>query len=103
MPQILPGNPHKLPDGFQPHSFFFDRECYSETRQNVLCSLCIPYWLFLILNFQIVAFQLVQSPMNSYFNCTFCCIQYSCYFSIFCLLYTSPSPRDRTRSRMPSS
>ena len=23
--------------------------------------------------------------------------------SIFCLLYTSPSPRDRTRSRMPSS
>ena len=22
---------------------------------------------------------------------------------IFCLLYTSPSPRDRTRSRMPSS
>ena len=24
-------------------------------------------------------------------------------FIIFCLLYTSPSPRDRTRSRMPSS
>ena len=24
-------------------------------------------------------------------------------FSAFCLLYTSPSPRDRTRSRMPSS
>ena len=23
--------------------------------------------------------------------------------STFCLLYTSPSPRDRTRSRMPSS
>ena len=23
--------------------------------------------------------------------------------SVFCLLYTSPSPRDRTRSRMPSS
>ncbi|WDT36770.1 hypothetical protein PVA38_10965 [Streptococcus pneumoniae D39] len=23
--------------------------------------------------------------------------------SFFCLLYTSPSPRDRTRSRMPSS
>ena len=22
---------------------------------------------------------------------------------VFCLLYTSPSPRDRTRSRMPSS
>ena len=25
------------------------------------------------------------------------------YDNIFCLLYTSPSPRDRTRSRMPSS
>ena len=24
-------------------------------------------------------------------------------YSSFCLLYTSPSPRDRTRSRMPSS
>ena len=24
-------------------------------------------------------------------------------FGTFCLLYTSPSPRDRTRSRMPSS
>ena len=24
-------------------------------------------------------------------------------FSTYCLLYTSPSPRDRTRSRMPSS
>ena len=24
-------------------------------------------------------------------------------FLLFCLLYTSPSPRDRTRSRMPSS
>ena len=23
--------------------------------------------------------------------------------SLYCLLYTSPSPRDRTRSRMPSS
>ena len=25
------------------------------------------------------------------------------YYPISCLLYTSPSPRDRTRSRMPSS
>ena len=25
------------------------------------------------------------------------------YFADTCLLYTSPSPRDRTRSRMPSS
>jgi len=38
--------------------------------------------------------------------CTFC--SFSGYFMKFgpmnpCLLYTSPSPRDRTRSRMPSS
>ena len=28
---------------------------------------------------------------------------YLAHQSEFCLLYTSPSPRDRTRSRMPSS
>jgi len=26
-----------------------------------------------------------------------------CIYHVACLLYTSPSPRDRTRSRMPSS
>ena len=45
------------------------------------------------------------------------CIRYFCHANVFhahachaivghaivCLLYTSPSPRDRTRSRMPSS
>ena len=30
------------------------------------------------------------------------CVQYDAQFR-YCLLYTSPSPRDRTRSRMPSS
>ena len=29
--------------------------------------------------------------------------KYFCDTNYFCLLYTSPSPRDRTRSRMPSS
>ena len=31
------------------------------------------------------------------------CGRYSCASCGICLLYTSPSPRDRTRSRMPSS
>ena len=31
-----------------------------------------------------------------------CLISYG-YICMICLLYTSPSPRDRTRSRMPSS
>ena len=35
------------------------------------------------------------------FSETFYSIQGEGYFT--CLLYTSPSPRDRTRSRMPSS
>ena len=36
---------------------------------------------------------------------TFCFVSSSIYIlnDIRCLLYTSPSPRDRTRSRMPSS
>ena len=32
-----------------------------------------------------------------------CATPLTCRQGIFCLLYTSPSPRDRTRSRMPSS
>ena len=28
---------------------------------------------------------------------------HQCQIALSCLLYTSPSPRDRTRSRMPSS
>ena len=31
------------------------------------------------------------------------CKQFNDATKDFCLLYTSPSPRDRTRSRMPSS
>ena len=30
-------------------------------------------------------------------------LNYTPSYNKFCLLYTSPSPRDRTRSRMPSS
>ena len=30
-------------------------------------------------------------------------LEYDAYPAMACLLYTSPSPRDRTRSRMPSS
>ena len=43
----------------------------------------------------------VQSKVFQWFNC----IAYSTLAALLgsCLLYTSPSPRDRTRSRMPSS
>ena len=33
----------------------------------------------------------------------FCAPQKDGSLNVICLLYTSPSPRDRTRSRMPSS
>ena len=38
-----------------------------------------------------------------YFLIALCCISGYLSSSYSCLLYTSPSPRDRTRSRMPSS
>ena len=40
-----------------------------------------------------------------YFFVVFIAAHIALYIMIFkgCLLYTSPSPRDRTRSRMPSS
>ena len=36
-------------------------------------------------------------------NCVDCVVTSPPYWNLSCLLYTSPSPRDRTRSRMPSS
>ena len=44
---------------------------------------------------------------NAYNMCMGVChcvyLLYMCIVSVCCLLYTSPSPRDRHRSRMPSS
>ena len=31
------------------------------------------------------------------------CLEQQTHCTLFCLLYTSPSPRDRQKSRMPSS
>ena len=36
-------------------------------------------------------------------NCRACMVEIEGERVLACLLYTSPSPRDRTRSRMPSS
>ena len=46
-------------------------------------------------------FRLQQTGSNLYTEMQFSTPTGNMY--IFCLLYTSPSPRDRTRSRMPSS
>ena len=44
---------------------------------------------------------LMESPMHLFFDGK--CAVYIFFAISGCLLYTSPSPRDRTRSRMPSS
>ena len=43
----------------------------------------------------------ITAPRRS--NLTSVTGQFLAYLGVLCLLYTSPSPRDRTRSRMPSS
>ena len=50
----------------------------------------------------IKAFELIETQRK---NVTLTYFEFSTLAAliIFCLLYTSPSPRDRTRSRMPSS
>ena len=49
-------------------------------------------------------FQIEDLPLGTY-NLVVTCIGFEKLDipSVSCLLYTSPSPRDRTRSRMPSS
>ena len=46
--------------------------------------------------------RVIYGAVADFLNIT-CCGLYNPYSFNICLLYTSPSPRDRTRSRMPSS
>ena len=46
----------------------------------------------------------LKSVTSNHTHCHISVVHKWCeHFNITCLLYTSPSPRDRTRSRMPSS
>ena len=58
-------------------------------------TLGFPLILIFILGLIAAAYSSADSALTS-LTTSFC-------VDIFCLLYTSPSPRDRTRSRMPSS
>ena len=51
----------------------------------------------------VVAPEPFYSEMLKFQQYTFVCANSIGQNSLICLLYTSPSPRDRTRSRMPSS
>ena len=44
-----------------------------------------------------------HKKMKTYFGKDFKCIGINKWSFCICLLYTSPSPRDRQKSRMPSS
>ena len=58
-----------------------------------------PWWIAAVLSWGIALFEyLLQVPANRVGFTVLSLAQLK-----ICLLYTSPSPRDRTRSRMPSS
>ena len=50
-----------------------------------------------------IVVQVVDRSPTRMVHCTFCVLDITAEGLLDCLLYTSPSPRDRTRSRMPSS
>ena len=57
-------------------------------KKHVLCNHCRTGWIICTVCNKMFSMQNIYQA-NNHFN--------------DCLLYTSPSPRDRTRSRMPSS
>ena len=61
-------------------------DLFSKWTGNVVCWITVP--LILAMVYEVLARKLFTAPTMWAYDC---------------LLYTSPSPRDRTRSRMPSS
>src|SRR5664280_1530532 len=71
---------------------------------TLFCEIVCSVLLFIKRDAQVnEIFYPVGSLMNNHSDNLFITDPSSCYQCIICLLYTSPSPRDRTRSRMPSS
>ena len=62
-------------------------------RKNIIVILMSIELILLAVNINLVSFSIFLGDLTGQVFTLF----------IFCLLYTSPSPRDRTRSRMPSS
>ena len=61
-------------------------------RKNIIVILMSIELILLAVNINLVSFSIYLGDLSGQ------------VFTLFiCLLYTSPSPRDRTRSRMPSS
>ena len=80
------GGSGKMPSDMPPWmaSSIVNIDKFSKWVGNVVCWILMP--LILAMTYEVLARKLFHAP------------------TIWaCLLYTSPSPRDRTRSRMPSS
>ena len=68
-----------------------------------LWGLRLGYYLFVRIRFMKKDARLDKIRTNKYRLLQFWTLQTLSICILICLLYTSPSPRDRTRSRMPSS
>ena len=58
---------------------------------------------FILLNCDLGAEEYIVDELKQMQVVSHAYLTFGAYDVIACLLYTSPSPRDRTRSRMPSS
>eukprot|EP00831_Metopus_contortus_P069547 TRINITY_DN62605_c0_g1_i1.p2 TRINITY_DN62605_c0_g1~~TRINITY_DN62605_c0_g1_i1.p2 ORF type:complete len:115 (+),score=14.43 TRINITY_DN62605_c0_g1_i1:68-412(+) len=68
---------------------------------SVLCKSC---WMFgVIINYQNILHMQFQQPLIQRVSLISSVLLLSFISHIICLLYTSPSPRDLSTSRMPSS
>ena len=75
-------------------------ECCCVVRQGECVRVLVPFVFFLELSLLAVAILFIVDALLD--EVVEFCVGLV-LFGTVCLLYTSPSPRDRTRSRMPSS
>ena len=88
------------------HVFFTFHSCTGKAVHEV--SKSIDILIPLVNNIQFVALHRIKANLeplkpNRAYSDFHCDVDCSTMTTGICLLYTSPSPRDRTRSRMPSS
>jgi hypothetical protein len=79
---------------------------YTFLQNNIQLSRRIIFLLLFFCSFSFASYKSIYNIENPEFKYSIEGNNYKVYMSeegIICLLYTSPSPRDRTRSRMPSS
>ena len=76
-------------------STIFDNEIHLPIRNSKHCWIATDNWISGMMK------HFVEVANNDFFN--YDLTQWTSRIQYTCLLYTSPSPRDRQKSRMPSS